>query len=93
MPGAACADARVAVDGKPSWFLDQLREEFTLLHFAADAGARREDLLATARDAIVPMRIVTIAERTSHAAAGIVVASDTEGLLAERFDARPARPT
>ena len=89
VPGAACADAPIAIDGRPAWFLDRLREEFTLLHFADDAVAHRDAMLTIARDAIVPMRIVTIAERTSDAAAGIVMASDTEGLLAKRFDARP----
>ena len=41
VPGAACVDAPVAVDGDDGWLLDHLREDFTLMCFVGTSGGTR----------------------------------------------------
>ncbi len=84
VPGAPCADAPLTIDGKPAWFLDQLREDFTLVVFAGDADDGSERLRDIVREAIVPLRVVVIGSPAMDDEV-----HDVEGLLAKRFDARP----
>jgi 3-(3-hydroxy-phenyl)propionate hydroxylase len=94
VPGAVCTDAPVRVDGRAAWLLEQTAGgRFTGLYFCAadddvDACAARVAALASLP---VPVRalIVVPKGRESGSVSGATVVEDAEGLLAQRFDARP----
>ncbi|MGI9026394.1 MAG: FAD-dependent oxidoreductase [Burkholderiaceae bacterium] len=90
VPGAACMDAPLTVNGKPAWLLDQLREEFTLICFAGSEDLSRK--CDAIRLTIVPLRVVVITSDVrleSPAIDHAIVAHDIDGLVARRFDAKP----
>jgi 3-(3-hydroxy-phenyl)propionate hydroxylase len=72
-PGTNCADAPVAVDGEPGWFLDRLGGGFVLLTFG-DAGTGRR-LEAGG----LPVEVIRVGTDLS----------DAKGVLADRYDGRP----
>ncbi len=88
-PGAPGADAPVTVDRRPAWFLRQVGDEFTGVLFcdtAPDAGMRAAaDALARGAIPVRTLFVVPAGRADAHAD----VLEDSEGLLAERFDARP----
>ena len=93
MPGAACLDAPIAIDGKPAWLLDQLCEQFTLVYFAGNEDLAKE--FDEIRGSIVPIRIVVVTSGANmghgieRGIEGAIVAHDVEGLVTRRFDAKP----
>jgi 3-(3-hydroxy-phenyl)propionate hydroxylase len=72
-PGTHCADAPVKRRGESAWFLNQLPAGFSLLVFAPEA----------------PVAQVAAGELTAQVVCVGREFSDAEGLLAQRYDARP----
>ena len=72
-PGTNCADAPITRRGEPGWFLNQLPPGFALLVFAPDA----------------PVAAVTAGDVTASVVCVGRDFSDAQGLLAQRYDARP----
>lgn len=72
-PGTNCADAPVVRRGEPGWFLNQLPPGFAVLVFAPDA----------------PVAAVTAGDVTASVVCVGRDFSDAQGLLAQRYDARP----
>jgi 3-(3-hydroxy-phenyl)propionate hydroxylase len=72
VPGAPAADAPVAVDGAPAWFLERIGGDFTLVHFGA-AG-----LPPVLRCGGIDVRVLQVGHDLHDAA----------GLLERRYDAR-----
>ncbi len=93
LPGSVAADAPVADEEGRQWWLQVLDGGFTLAWFggeqAPDAQALA-DLRAVADSPLAP-RIVLVrpAGASWRAPAGTRCVSDTAGLLAARYDARP----
>ena len=86
-------DPAVVVSGGPAgrWFLPHLEGGFTLAVFGAEPPAAAVAALA-ADD--VPCRVIVIAApgtagAPSAAASGAIAITDTEGLLAARYDGQP----
>jgi len=90
-PGAPVADAPVAVHTKPDWFLPQVGQQFCLLLFG-DANDVTPETLAGLRAmteaslALKTVYVVPAGVSVQHA--GVDIVEDSEGLLAQRFDAR-----
>jgi len=83
-PGSPSADAPVRCGGADDWLLRRLGEAFHLLYFTgAGAQAPPAELAALAGEA-VPVRPLVVGPPGSGADL-----EDVEGLVAERFDARP----
>jgi len=79
-PGTNCADAPVERGGAPAWFLNSIGGGFTLLAFGARPDASAVDAGSVALD------VLTVAAPGAAADADLV---DAQGLLAQRYDARP----
>ncbi len=77
-PGTNCADAPVVRDGRTEWLLNQLGDGFTVLTFGAVATPGQIAALGAS------VKVLNIGQPGS--AADIV---DAEGLVAQRYDARP----
>lgn len=94
VPGAACTDASVQVDGKDAWFLIQTGGgQFSGVYFCGlddDLSACAERLTAFAGFP-VPVRSLVVVPRGAAAQAlpGVTVIEDVEGIVTHRFDARP----
>ena len=86
-PGAPAADAPLRVQGEADWLLWQTGNEFTGLYFAGaenDAEKLRElEMLTGDR---IPVQTLVVAP-AGQASPGML--EDIDGLLAERYDARP----
>jgi 3-(3-hydroxy-phenyl)propionate hydroxylase len=102
-PGAPCADAPVHCDekGGPGWFLGQLDAQFHGVYFAGDDEIDETLLdslrmLAGGSEPVIPLVVQsaqgaaegTTATAARHGAA-ITFLVDTQGLLAQRYDAEP----
>jgi 3-(3-hydroxy-phenyl)propionate hydroxylase len=83
-PGCVCPDAPLTrPDGRPSWLLNQLGGDFTLLGFVEDQAS----LTALARaGARFGLRVVAISARPLEAD-GTSVLTDREGLASARYRA------
>jgi 3-(3-hydroxy-phenyl)propionate hydroxylase len=95
VPGAVCADAPVRVDGRDAWFLNQVASgEFTGIYFCGlgDDVAATAAQLAALTDLPIPVRPLIVIPRGTGTGAvtKALVVEDIEGILAHRFDARPA---
>jgi 3-(3-hydroxy-phenyl)propionate hydroxylase len=94
VPGAPAADAPVRVGGEVGWFLPQLGGGgFTGVYFG-DGGELhpvRLEALRSLASGTVPVRplLVEPQEVGPRETAGVPVLEDAEGLLAQRYDARP----
>lgn len=77
-PGTNCADAPVLRNGRTEWLLNQLGDGFTVLTFGASATPAQ--IAASGASA----KVLNIGQPGSTA--DIV---DAEGLVAQRYDARP----
>lgn len=77
LPGAPATDAPVRVDGAEGWLLEQMGQGFTLLCFGALPDALPDGVKTLLVD---PVGAVP---------AGVTAIADSEGLLAQRYDARP----
>ncbi|ANY17621.1 FAD-dependent oxidoreductase [Bordetella pseudohinzii] len=93
LPGSVAADAPVADDAGQQWWLQVLDGGFTLAWFGGEQAPDARvlaDLRAVADSPLAP-RIVLVrpAGASWQAPAGTRGVSDTAGLLAARYDARP----
>jgi 3-(3-hydroxy-phenyl)propionate hydroxylase len=100
VPGAAAADAPVAMDGHDDWFLHHVGGRFVAVHFAhrPDDESARAFVASFAREsadarpaspiAVDPLLVTAPSSDTPHPV-GVPVAVDTERLLATRYDAAP----
>jgi 3-(3-hydroxy-phenyl)propionate hydroxylase len=102
-PGAPCADAPVRCDetGGAGWFLGQLGAQFHGVYFAGDDEIDETLLdslrmLACGAEPVIPLVVQSAqgaAESTAATAARhhapITFLVDTQGLLAQRYDAEP----
>ena len=93
VPGAACADAPVAVAGRPAWLLRQLPAgRFTVLLFDGPDGAASAasaDMLRDAAAGLHPLQVLRIVTAARPPLAGVLDLVDEHGLLAKRFDGQP----
>jgi 3-(3-hydroxy-phenyl)propionate hydroxylase len=94
VPGAVCTDAPVRIDGKAAWLLAQTGGgAFTGIWFcaSADAAADCANWLAAFVGNSIPMRTLIVVPRGAAGAplAGVTVLEDVDGVVAQRFDARP----
>ena len=72
-PGTNCADAPIRFDGRPGWLLDRLGDRFVALVFGEAPKVR------SVRWRGVEAKVVVVGRDIE----------DAEGLMAERYDARP----
>jgi len=88
-PGAVAADAPVRHRACDAWWLPQLGNDFVLAMFcgAAHPDAALRSAAAGLALGPLPVRTVYITDAADPRAADEV--ADTQGLLAERYDARP----
>ncbi len=85
VPGAPAIDAPVKVNGKKSWFLKSLGNDFAGVYFAKEGA----NLPAGARDLEqddIPVRTLVVTE-TDVISNGLLL--DHKGLLKERLDGQP----
>ena len=82
VPGAVAADAPLIQGNSKAWFLQTLGARFTAVHFAGNAML---ESLAADTDTL----IVLPPGRTRIDVPGASVVEDSEGLLAQRLDAKP----
>jgi 3-(3-hydroxy-phenyl)propionate hydroxylase len=94
VPGAPAADAPVRVGGEVGWFLPQLGGGgFTGVYFG-DGGELhpvRLEALRSLASGTVPVRPLLVEPQGvgPRETAGVPVLEDAEGLLVQRYDARP----
>ncbi len=91
-PGAVALDAPVQGPGDSPWWLAQLDAGFTLAYFCGDAPPDAQTLqaLRALRLAAVPVKPVLVAGPGCDTAgwpSDLAAVVDTEGLLAQRYDA------
>jgi 3-(3-hydroxy-phenyl)propionate hydroxylase len=95
VPGAPMDDAPVQVDGQEAWLLDQVGKGFQLMLFAdaaplawplRDVLAQLQALQTKPRAVAVTPLIVTSCPLSLP---GLQVVVDTQGLVAQRYDATP----
>ena len=86
-PGTPATDAPVA-GGSSTWFLDCLRDGFTLVVFGADSSPSLRDLAALAEDPIA-CRSILVGTSEAKPPKGVTRIGDLTGALAERYDAKP----
>ena len=92
-PGTPAADAPVNVGGNAGWFLTQIGGTFNGVYFSDGtlAASTRDALAALAKQAMPISTVVVVPKgiSLSDARAGPAIAVDSEGLVHQRFDARP----
>ena len=90
-PGAPSTDAPVLCEGRKTWLLEQIGNDFTLLHFSGYAAIDKQRMDAFRRLAIrdIPLKTIVVAPKGSGSKSedGLTVVEDEEGLAAARFDA------
>jgi 3-(3-hydroxy-phenyl)propionate hydroxylase len=91
VPGAPSADAPVAVDGRAGWFLSHVGNRFCGICFSGGEPLSDDTIsalraLADSRSAIKPLMVVPEGIRITGLG-NIEVLQDTNGMLAQRFDA------
>ncbi|MEZ5664976.1 MAG: FAD-dependent oxidoreductase [Burkholderiaceae bacterium] len=92
VPGAPMDDAPVRVDGHDAWLLDQMGNRFVLMVFADRADAVDPAVLAQAvslAQAPIPVETLVVTAHGGRVPAGMHVLHDRDGLVAQRYDARP----
>ncbi|MEW6480569.1 MAG: FAD-dependent oxidoreductase [Pseudomonadota bacterium] len=92
VPGAPMDDAPVRVDGQDAWLLDQLGNRFVLMVFADRADTLDPSLVALAGElaaGTVPVQTLLVTAHPGAARSGMTVLHDRDGLVAQRYDARP----
>ncbi|KVN14162.1 MULTISPECIES: FAD-dependent oxidoreductase [unclassified Burkholderia] len=87
-PGAVALDAPVLANGAPGWLLPHLTGGFVGILFGSidDAGALVD---ATRGHALPIAPVLVVPKGDARAVAGVDVIEDSEGLAAQRYDARP----
>ena len=93
VPGAPATDAPIAIDGKPDWFLPRAGGEFTGVYFSDGAVVDRAIARAFERLRAGPIKVKALVVAPKGSAASrpgsLHVLVDSEGLVANRFDATP----
>jgi 3-(3-hydroxy-phenyl)propionate hydroxylase len=93
VPGAPATDAPISCESKEKWFLHQVGEGFTALYFSD--GSELDSSTAAALNRLkygaIPVQPVVVVPqgRSTHLPHGLESIEDTEGWLAQRFDACP----
>ena len=93
VPGAVAADAPVAREGQASWLLSQIGGNFACLLFSDGTPLPDETIsalraLSQAAVQVQPI-VVTPKSMAADSPSGLTDIEDTQGLLAQRFDATP----
>jgi 3-(3-hydroxy-phenyl)propionate hydroxylase len=87
--GAVAPDGPIEHNGHPDWWLGQLKGNFTLAVFCFATPPTQEQMAALAPDANGGLTAIAILGRDCPEPRGSIVwVRDTEGLLAQRYDAR-----
>jgi 3-(3-hydroxy-phenyl)propionate hydroxylase len=88
VPGAPAADAAIKIDGRPDWLLRNLGDNFTVLIFGGSNPDVNSDYAAEVlpRSPVI-RRIFVVTEKGAPSIPGGI--EDCEGLVAQRYDARP----
>jgi 3-(3-hydroxy-phenyl)propionate hydroxylase len=81
VPGSPAIDAPLTVNGKKSWFLKLLGDEFTGVYFARDGETTPQGISELEQDPI-PVKTIVITPGTWELA-------DHKGLLRQRLDGQP----
>ncbi|MDI3509691.1 MAG: 3-(3-hydroxy-phenyl)propionate hydroxylase [Betaproteobacteria bacterium] len=92
VPGAPMDDAPVRLGGQDAWLLDQLGNRFVLMVFADRADTLDPSLVALAGElaaGTVPVQTLLVTAHPGAAPSGMTVLHDRDGLVAQRYDARP----
>jgi 3-(3-hydroxy-phenyl)propionate hydroxylase len=93
VPGAPIDDAPVTANGAAGWFSACVGNQFNGVYFhdaGRDLAALQRELLALRDGAIgVKPLLVVAAGVAAPTLEGVDIIGDSEGLLAQRFDARP----
>ncbi len=87
-PGAAAVDAPVRANGAADWLLQHLRDGFTGMLFGlpGDAAALAQAVVGHA----LPVRpVLVVPNGHAQPVPGVDVLEDVDGLVAQRYDARP----
>jgi 3-(3-hydroxy-phenyl)propionate hydroxylase len=87
VPGAPIEDAPVVADGRGGWLIDQVGNRFQLLVYVADPAQADRALLASLRDAPIPVEPILVSPEAGEVP-GVRVLQDAKGLFAARYDAR-----
>ncbi|CAN0618762.1 3-(3-hydroxy-phenyl)propionate hydroxylase [Burkholderia multivorans] len=87
-PGAAAVDAPVRASGAAGWLLQHLRDGFTGILFGlpGDAAALAQ---AVAGHALPVRPVLVVPNGHAQPVPGVDVLEDVDGLIAQRYDARP----
>lgn len=85
VPGAPSIDAPVTVNGKESWFLESIGDEFTGVYFARDGDHKPDGATDLDQDTI-PVRTIVVADGCAAGAGNLI---DHKGLLHQRLDGQP----
>jgi 3-(3-hydroxy-phenyl)propionate hydroxylase len=88
VPGAPCTDAPIRCFGQADWLLRRVGDGFTLLHFGPGSALHAHHLAALGRGQI-PVRVVAVQKPGDAPAPDGVLVIEDDGLLTDRFDARP----
>lgn len=86
LPGAPSVDAPVKVNGEDGWFLPQLRAQFSLLLFCDASGPSAKQLEELS--ALSHIEAVLVLPAGAKIDTTLRTLVDSEGLLAQRFDAQ-----
>ena len=92
VPGAPMDDAPVRLGGQDAWLLDQLGNRFVLMVFADRADTLDPSLIALAGElaaGTVSVQTLLVTAHPGAAPSGMTVLHDRDGLVAQRYDARP----
>ncbi len=92
VPGAPMDDAPVRLGGQDAWLLDQLGNRFVLMVFADRADTLDPSWIALAAElagGTVPVQTLLVTAHPGAAPSGMTVLHDRDGLVAQRYDARP----
>ena len=92
VPGAPMDDAPVRLGGQDAWLLDQLGNRFVLMVFADRADTLDPSWIALAGElagGTVPVQTLLVTAHPGAAPSGMTVLHDRDGLVAQRYDARP----
>ncbi|AIC88585.1 FAD binding domain protein [Burkholderia thailandensis USAMRU Malaysia  len=87
-PGAVAPDAPVLANGEPGWLLQHLKGGFVGILFGSIGEAG--ELVAATRGLALPVApVLVVPKGEARAVEGVDVIEDSEGLAAQRYDARP----
>jgi len=92
VPGAPCTDAPVRADGRDAWLLEQIGDGFTLVYFGSGIELPAEWVSAfeALSEGMVPVRTVVVEPKgVSPRSLERLVVLGEDGLVSQRFDARP----